>query len=500
MSFRQKILLSQFLLLLALITILLPLLERVTTLVLRNIYQERVMNLVDVLEKTKDQQEMIHIIDAHINHVKKAFNTTVVLICVGLLVINGMLIMALVHRVMRPVQQIIDAIRPYKEGKDEFLPRIYLKEPVQADEFTKLAVTINSLTDQIQKQISFLTRQKEETEEILESIGEGIIAADPSARVIFANTAACRMLGVMQEQILKKSLDSIEGISSDLLKKSHELVVHALQTAEPLTYTWVVRNKGTFYHELISAPLAHKDGALLVLQDKTSDYRIVELGKDFIANASHELKTPITIIRGFAETLQDLPEISHEMLQEITEKIVKTCIRLDKLVKSLLTLTDIEHLTEEHFEKIDLSVLVENCKNILLAVHPSAKVRIHSDMIRAFVAADPDLLNLAVMNILENAVKYSREPAVIDISIEQMLNAIYLKIKDQGIGISEEDLPQIFERFFTVDKARSRKKGGAGLGLSIVKTVIEKHRGKVLASSELGKGSAFTLILPVFGK
>lgn len=414
-----------------------------------------------------------------------------------LLVVSNTLHTMIIQFFMRPVQQIIDAIRHYKEGKEELLPRIILNESMKSGEFSKLATTFNSLTDRIQKQIEYLLRQREETEEILESIGEGIIAADPSARVTFANRTACRMLGISPEAVLKQTLDSIPSHSEGLSKKCHELIIHALQTSEPTVQTWIVRDKSPLYLDLISAPLAHKDGALLVFQDKTSDYRIVELGKDFVANASHELRTPITIIRGFAETLQDLPEISQEMLSEITEKIVRTCGRLDKLVRSLLTLADIENISEDRFKPVDLIPMIENCMHTLLTVNPETQVHIKSEVESVYIIADADLFELAIMNILENAVKYSKQPARIEITIELSNGEVYLIMRDYGIGISEKDLPHVFERFYTVDKARSRKSGGTGLGLSIVKTILEKHNGKVVVTSEIGKGSTFTFVLPI---
>ncbi|MBX7066503.1 MAG: PAS domain-containing protein [Parachlamydiales bacterium] len=464
MNYKKKILYSQFVLMLALITILLPAIGNLTDYVLGDVAN------------------------------KKALDLTILGISIAFLAVNGIVIMFIIHKVMKPVQQIIKAIQSYKEGKEESLPQIFLQEG--SIEFTQLATTINSLTDQIRKQISFLKRQRGETEEILESIGEGIIAVDPSARVIFANQAACRMLGLLKEQMIGRTLDSIETENKNILKKCHELIVHALQTAEPAGHTWIVREKGTFYHDLNAAPLAHKDGALLVLQDKTSDYRIVELGKDFIANASHELKTPITIIRGFAETLHDLPELSDEMLRQITGKIVKTCGRLDKLVQSLLSLTDIEQVSVKDFGKVDLVAVLSGCIEMMLAVHSTAIVRFESESLSAEVLGDASLLELAVMNILENAVKYSQDFAEVDILVTSTNDEVRIQFKDKGIGISENDLPQIFERFYTVDKARSRKKGGAGLGLSIVKTVLDKHQGKVVASSQLGKGSSFTFVIP----
>lgn len=396
----------------------------------------------------------------------------------SLFFLNGMILFSM----LRPVQRMIDRIN--RQERIDF----GAKEP--AEEFRMLATSINTLMDQIHKQGSVLTHQKEKTEEILESIQEGIIAADPSARVIFANTAACHMLGVPKGQLLGQILQG-EG----LLQKSHELLIHALQTAESAKYTWVVKSKGIY--DLLSMPLTQKDGALLVLQDKTSDYRILEVGKEFIANASHELRTPITIIRGFAETLHDMKEISQEMWKEIVQKIVNTCIRLDKLVHSLLTLTDLENVSQERFTKVELVSLVERCMQTLLSLHPKVKIHFHVHEETIYTVVHSDLLELAVMNLLENAVKYSKDTAEIEISLAQTQEVVQLKIQDHGIGIAEEDLLKIFERFYTVDKARSRKKGGAGLGLSIVKTIVEKHRGKVLVASELGKGSTFTLALPL---
>ena len=420
---------------------------------------------------------------------------------VGFLLLGAFVLMlysimtwVVIHRLTRPIQQIIDAILPYQQGRDEYPPRIELKE---TGEFSKLAFTLNSLTERIQKQIENLMRQKKETEGILESLDEGIVALDTSAKVTFANQVACGMLRVSHDMLMGQSLDQIKSPVEGLLKKCHEIILQALQTSEPIVQTWTLGSGGRVYFDLISSPLFHQNGALLVVQNKTSDYKILEMGKDFIANASHELRTPITIIRGFAETLQDLPDLSQELLRDITEKIVRTCGRLDTLVKSLLTMADIENLSDDRFRSCDLISLAENCKHLLLTAHPGIQIAIKTELARAIVSADADLLDLAIMNLLENAVKYSSYPAHIEIEIQKVENTIQLAVKDRGIGIPEADLPHIFDRFYTVDKARSRKSGGAGLGLSIVKTVVEKHKGTLAVASELGRGSTFTLTLPL---
>jgi signal transduction histidine kinase len=412
-----------------------------------------------------------------------------------ILLLYSVMTWMIVNRLTRPIQQIIDAILPYQEGREEFLPRMDLNK-IPSDEFGKLAFTLNSLTNRIQKQIENLKRQKKETEGILESLGEGIVATDTRAKVTFTNQAACKMLGIAHGEILGERLDLVPAKSSDICLKGNEMVAAVLQTAELYRETLVL--EGKIYLDLISAPLAHQAGALLLIQDKTSDHKIVEMGKDFIANASHELRTPITIIRGFAETLQDLPELSKEMLREITEKIVRTCGRLDKLVRSLLTLSDIENLSEERFSAVNMIPLVENCRHFVLAAHPGALISIQTELEKVKVKADGDLLDLAITNLLENAIKYSQAPAEIRIQIRTEGDEVFVSVTDKGIGISEADIPLIFGRFYTVDKARSRKSGGAGLGLSIVKTIVEKHQGKIQVSSELGKGSTFTLIFPIY--
>ena len=396
----------------------------------------------------------------------------------------------IVRRLSRPMQQIMDAILPYQEGRETPLPRIVLDPTWQTSEFGKLAVTLNSLTFKIQKQIEAIMRQSKETEGILESLNEGVIAFDVSAKVTFINQVACKLFGLHRTSIIGQSL---HVHSDDFFQKCHELVLQALQTSERTVQTWKMQQR---HLDLISAPLIHQSGAILVLQDKTADYKVLEVGKNFIANASHELRTPITILRGFAEMLQDVSLLSPQALSDISSKMVRTCGRLDKLIKGLLTLADIENRREDRFFSCDLVSLLENCRHLLLTAHPKARVHISSKMEHLFISADGDLLDLAIGNLLENAVKYSVDPIEIDVSMQKIGSSVQIRIQDKGMGIPKADLPHIFERFYTVDKARSRKSGGVGLGLSIVKTIIDKHKGTVTAESNT-KGTVFTIALPV---
>ena len=422
------------------------------------------------------------------------FKWRILLFGSGTFLLYSLLTSAIIHRLSRPLQQIIDAISPIEEGK--ILPHISLDHSVVNGEFSALATLLNSLTDRIQKQIQRLKQQRQETEEILQSLGEGVIAVDTRGNVTFANMAACKMLGITLDAMLGHAFDEIHADQQELSFQCHEVVQQVLQTFEAVEQMWENRQAGRIYLKIAAVPRIGHNGAIVVIQDKSSDFKVLEMGKDFIANASHELRTPITIIRGFAETVQDHPNLSPEILREITAKIVRTSGRLDRLIQSLLTLADIEHLSSERFQTVDVVSLAEQCKYMLLSVTPHAHVKLTTDLSRATVIADPLLLDLAIMNLLENAVKYSSGIAQVELSVHLVDSEVQIEVKDQGIGIPMEDLPHIFDRFYTVDKARSRKSGGAGLGLSIVKTIIKKHSGRVTAFSELGKGSAFILSLP----
>lgn len=416
---------------------------------------------------------------------------------VFLFLLYGLVIWLAIHRLSRPIQQIVTAIQPYQEGKVEFIQRIEIGKEIQAkNEFGRLAQTFNALNERIQKQIAHLVEQQQRTNDILESLGEGVIAVDINQSITFANQASCHMLGVSCDFLIGHKFSEIQARRKGLAVQCQELVQASLEQMETITHTYTAEETQKIYFDLIAAPQTKHGGMILVLQDKTSDYEVIGMGKDFIANASHELRTPITIIRGFAETLHDLPNLSEEQTKEITEKIFKTSIRLDALIKSLLSLADIENVSEDQFQGADLYSIAENCRQLLLTAHPQVQISLQKITSRASVWADSDLLSMAVMNLLENAIKYSPAPANISMIVDQSDGFVHLHVKDSGIGIPDGDLPRVFDRFYTVNKARSRKFGGTGLGLSIVKSIINKHRGEVSVASKLGEGSVFTIRLP----
>lgn len=351
----------------------------------------------------------------------------------------------------------------------------------------------------MKKNLQFLQKifsgsiERNEKEAILESLAEGVVVVDGQMNICCINSSGSKMIGIPRRQLIGKKFP--ESHELPLLKKCRLLLESCQKKSCALTDSISIGENKKFYLDLIAEPKSN--GAILILQDKSSHYKILEMGKDFVANASHELRTPITIIKGFAETLQDLPELPRDMVIDITEKIVRNCQRMDSLVKNLLTLADLENLPDSRFQECDLVVLAETCREVILSVYENAETIIEKSDESIVIAADADILELAIMNLLDNAAKYSNPPAHISMRIQQHGDEVILCITDQGIGIPPADLEHIFERFYTVDKARSRRLGGAGLGLSIVRTIIEKHQGTISVTSEVGKGTTFSIRLPI---
>ena len=399
----------------------------------------------------------------------------------------------IINHLTNPIQQIVDAVRPYQEGEQTSIPKIDIKSTNPNDDFGRLANTLNSLSEKIQIHIDTITGERNEKLAVLESLIEGIIAVDNQNKIVYANRASLNFLKMNRGELLGNDFN----VTS--FPQCTKMLEDCVLSGEVLKESFIAKVEGKkVYFDIIAAPKTAGTGAVLVMQDQSFHHKILEMRKDFIANASHELKTPITIIRGFAETLHDNPDLPAEMTIDITGKIVRNCQRMTSLIKNLLTLADIEHISESRLVKCDLSHLIEDCSSMLLEAHPTANLTVNLNENEDYkIIADPTLLELAIINLMENGAKYSNPPADITVTLEKKGEFIYLSIADKGIGIPEEDLEHIFQRFYTVNKAHSQKMGGAGLGLSLVETIIEKHSGHISVESKLGVGTKFTIILPI---
>jgi len=331
---------------------------------------------------------------------------------------------------------------------------------------------------------------------LLPFLEEGVLLIDKEGGCVDCNKAFCRITGLQKEALEGTCFFSLKAKDKEkLLERCQRLLSDVGEDCRELRGSLFYPGAQGSSSIEVRAVCLNKALRVLILKDSYQEYETLKIGKEFIANASHELRTPITIIKGFVETIKDLPEISEAMLSDIFDKILRSCTRMDDIVKNLLILTDLDHLLKAKAQAFDVLALLEHARQTLIEQHPDITVDLLAESVEHPIEADPSLLELAIMNLLHNAVKYSTPPAKIQIQVE-LLEKVVIRIVDQGIGISRENMPYIFDRFYSVNKALSRRLGGAGLGLSIVKTIIEKHEGQIVVESNPLGGTIFTILLP----
>lgn len=392
-------------------------------------------------------------------------------------------------RLSAPIFKIIEAITPYQKGDVDHIPEIKLKDSHLEGDFGKLARTLNSLSLKVKQKVLSLRDERNEKAAILESLIEGVIAMDSQFTLTYINAAARRILNFNDKDNREVSFEEFHQPAC------FQLMQASMENEQVLCEELQLVGKPNEYYEAICVPLKEKKGVVFVLQDQTQHYKMLEMKKDFIANASHELKTPITIIQGFAETLYEHNHLPHSTVKEITSKIVRHSERMEGLIKNLLLLSSVDNIESYRMQNVEIKDLVESCKKDVLSIFSDAQIEISQLNENVCGQVDLELIKLAIFNLMKNAARYSDPPAKIKVELENKGPQVRIAISDQGQGIPEKDLEKIFDRFYTVNKAHSRKLGGSGLGLAITRTIIQKHRGRIEVSSKLGEGSTFTIFL-----
>jgi two-component system phosphate regulon sensor histidine kinase PhoR len=368
--------------------------------------------------------------------------------------------------------------------------------PAADDELGALGRSLNSTASQLRDLVDRLSVESAQREAILASMVEGVLAVDSSLRITFANESFARAVGAPSP--IPAKLPLVELVRAPELR---EILARVLAGGESVKQRLQLPGAVDHVFEVQAAPLTSgaARGAIAILHDITDLERLERIRKDFVANVSHELRTPLTAIRGYAETLLEGALEDDENNRRFLEIIKAHAIRLNNIASDLLTLSEIESgKVSPAPEPVSVRAALESA---LHTVEAEARVRgvavTCGRVDDAQVLGDRVQVEQALVNLLDNAVKFNRPSGEVLVEITRPADGkISISIADTGIGIPYDDLPRIFERFYRVDKARSREVGGTGLGLSIVKHIVERLNGTVSVESQLGKGSTFTLLLP----
>ncbi len=367
--------------------------------------------------------------------------------------------------------------------------------PDADDELGALARSLNQMAAQLRELVEKLSLESARREAILASMAEGVLAVDDQLRVTFCNQAFMRAVGFTGK--VADQLPLLELVRDpDLL----EMLNRVLSNGGPLKQRLQLAAEGRTF-EVHSTPLAGgtRRGAIAILHDITDLERLERVRKDFVANVSHELRTPLTAIRGYTETLLEGALEDSGNNRRFLEIITAHAIRLNNIASDLLVLSEIESgAAVAEPERVSVRAALEAA---LRTVESEARVRGVSVVCEGIedlhVSGDKVRLEQALINLLDNAVKFNRPGGEVRVMARLApQRKLRIAIADNGIGIPSEHLPRIFERFYRVDKARSREAGGTGLGLSIVKHIVERMNGAVEVESQLGKGCTFTVLLP----
>ncbi len=384
--------------------------------------------------------------------------------------------------ISKPINELTGAARKLASG--DFNTRVFMK---RNDEFRALADTFNSMSRELSSAFEELKRQRAELKGIVDSLREGLLVVSKKGAIIYCNESLKAILGrdsALEGQLYWEALGQSQFI--ELMEKARSGRISPVEEVEI---------EGRIF--LCSAThVEAEDEMVLVLHDITSMKEVEKIKRDLVSSVSHELRTPLTSIKGFAETLEEEVEGKNKHYVEI---IKRNTDRLINIVRDLLLLAQLEEKgVELEIEEVDLKALAEQTMRIFdtQAKEKNLALRLESPADVPWVQADPFKIEQLLINLLDNAIKYT-DRGEISLVLGRRDEDVTISVHDTGIGMPKEKLSRIFERFYVIDKSRSRKTGGTGLGLSIVKHIALLHGGEVTVESAPGAGSHFHIRLPI---
>lgn len=386
----------------------------------------------------------------------------------------------------KPIEDITDAAEKISHG--DYDTMIYTREK---DQIGRLAGSFNRMSENLKLTIQSLVSRNIELETMLSSIQGGVVAIDENNKILFYNSKFANMLGNERDDYLGRQFyDEVQN----------ESITEAIAFARKNEVDNV--KEGMWNRKCIrttATPLADENaaiGVLVIIEDVTEMKRLENMRSDFVSNVTHELKTPLTSIRGFVDTLRNGAITDQNVAMRFLDIIDIESERLSSLIQDILLLSEIESKQDFDVESCNVNRVINEVKALLEGEFDD-NVRLDMEIepyIRPYYC-NPGRMKELLINLIDNGRKYTEEGSV-TLTCKEIDNNLYIKVEDTGIGMEKEHLSRIFERFYRVDKSRSRKQGGTGLGLSIVKHIVELYNGRIKVESEVGRGTCFEIILP----
>jgi len=396
-------------------------------------------------------------------------------------------------RLHKPIETMIKGFELF--GRGDLDHRVFIDH---SDELDSLSRAMNEMAAELDDRIRAITKQRNELEAILSSMIEGVLVVNSQEYMIRCNQAAAQMFHISCEEIENRPIQEVIRHGQLL-----QFIQACFMSEEPQEEEFVFYDEDKWIqaHGTLLKDTDDKNmGVLIVLNDLTQMKKLQNIRKEFVANVSHELKTPITAIKGFVETLKDGAYQDKENALRFFNIINNHADRLNALIEDLLRLSSIEQISEEksiELERSNIRDILEEAITVCSVKASKKKIKLELESPEDITASiNAPLLLQAVLNLIDNAIKYSMDNSKVLIGCNKVKNQIQLFVQDRGAGIEKEHLPRLFERFYRVEKARSREMGGTGLGLAIVKHISQAHGGDVQVESTPGKGSVFTISLP----
>lgn len=394
--------------------------------------------------------------------------------------------------ISKPIKDISTAATDIAKGN--FTKKISIRTN---DEIGDLAATFNYMAEEVRSKIDQITGTRARLEAVFSSMFDGLIVVDLKGTILLMNKALRDMFMVNKDPVGRKPLEVIRNIEvqeavDGLLKRTSGMESREISILMPSKKTLMIHGTPIMRDRSI-------EGAVLVFHDITEIRRLESIRKDFVANVSHELRTPASSIKGFAETLAAGALEDKEHAKDFVKIIETNADRLVRLIDDLLDLSKIETgKIKLNLKSCSLRMIANKVIKDLENASKEKSIALVNNMDKDIreVMVDESMIAQVFYNLIDNAIKYTDNGGSIELSAAEQEDFVSVSVSDNGIGISEKDLPRIFERFYCVDKTRSRQAGGTGLGLSIIKHIVEEHGGQVSVESVLGQGSTFTFTLP----